>query len=110
MNSIFNAVSYKSVPFGINVCHDNLDIFENSKKYAFIKLENFSNCNMEEVFFHSIALLEENGALLVDLQKYQHYLLRTMMFHHCFHDFSNAEIFLYIVKNAQKIYIKKNII
>ena len=55
---------------GINVCHDNLDILENSKKYGFIKLENFYNCNMEEVFFHSIALLEENGALLVDLQKY----------------------------------------
>lgn len=76
----------------INVSNDNLDILENSKKYAFIKLENISNRNMEEVFFRTIALLEENGSMLVDLQKYQHDLLRTMMDHHCVYDFSNAEM------------------
>lgn len=76
----------------INVCNDNLEVLETSKKYAFIKLENISNRKMEEVFFRSIALLEENGAMLVDLQKYQHHLLRTMIHHHCLYDFSDAEM------------------
>jgi hypothetical protein len=76
----------------INVSNDNVDILENSKKYAFIKLEHISNCNMEDVFFRSIALLEENGAMLVDLQKYQHYLLHTMMDNHFLYDFTDAEM------------------
>jgi hypothetical protein len=76
----------------IHVSYDNLDILENSKKFAFIKLENISNHRIEEVFFRSIVQLEDNGALLFDLQKYQHHLLRTMMEHHCLYDFSNVEM------------------
>lgn len=76
----------------INVCDDNLQILETSKKFAFIKLENISNRKIEKVFFRSIALLEENGALLFDLQKYQHYFIEEMIKNHSLYDFSDLEM------------------
>lgn len=80
----------------IHVSNDNIQILENSEKHAFIKLENISNRNMEDVFFRSISLLDENGVMLVDLQKYQNHLLRVMIDHDCLYDFSEA----YMNKNT----------
>ena len=76
----------------INISNDNIQILEKSEKYAFIKLENISNRNMEDVFFRSISLLDENGVMLVDLQKYQNHLLRAMIDHNCLYDFSEADM------------------
>lgn len=76
----------------IHVSNDNLQILETSKKFAFIKLENISNRKIEKVFFRSIALLEENGALLFDLQKNQHYFIEEMIKNHSLYDFSDLEM------------------
>lgn len=76
----------------IHVSNDNLELLETSKKFAFIKLENISNRNIENVFFRSISLLEENGALLFDLQKYQNHLIRVMIHNHSLYDFSDIEM------------------
>ena len=76
----------------INISNDNIQILENSEKYAFIKLENISNRNMEDVFFRSISLLDENGVMLVDLQKYQNHLLHAMIDQNCVYDFSQADM------------------
>ena len=76
----------------INVSNDNIQILEKSEKFAFIKLENISNRNMEDVFFRSISLLDENGVILVDLQKYQNHLLRAMIDQNCVYDFSQADM------------------
>lgn len=76
----------------INVRDDNLEILEKQKKYAFIKLENISNSNFENVFFRSISLLEERGALLFDLQKYQKSFIEIMTENHEIYDFSSMEL------------------
>jgi len=76
----------------INVRDDNLEILEKQKKYAFIKLENISNSNFEHVFFRSISLLEERGALLFDLQKYQKSFLEIMTENHEIYDFSSMDL------------------
>jgi hypothetical protein len=76
----------------INVRNDNLEILEKQKKYAFIKLENISNSNFEDVFFRSISLLEERGALLFDLQKYQKSFLEIMIENHEIYDFSSMDL------------------
>lgn len=75
----------------MNVSKDNLQLLESPKKYAFIKLENISNKDIEEVFFRSISLLEENGGLLFDLQKYQHHFIQEMICYDHSYDFGDVD-------------------
>ena len=86
-------ISQKAVSISvINVSDENLEILENTKKSEFIKLENISNFNFEQTFFRSISLLEENGALLFDLQKYQNIFIKTMIDNHEIYDFSKMDL------------------